>query len=173
MQSIHFMLVLVSSIFSSRILTSDQTKDDLYLPCSSYISTVSDYTCDRELNIGINSYSSHYLVKNSEGQKFVMKVQKKSEMSEYESKVLEDLKDIESVVNKKTETFSDNLHIIVMQYAPRKSLEMVLQTTDHFWKLKNIMNFFLKLLKVLKKIHEKGYIPVSYTHLTLPTILLV
>ena len=63
---------------------------------------------------------------------------------------------------------------IVMQYAPNGTLHSRLHAQrgkalpeDKVWQ------FFIQALLGLRHVHSKKIIPVSYTHLTLPTILLV
>ena len=151
-------ILLISPFFSSRIL--DQIEDDSEFQgiCSSYIGIVEGYKCIRDFNIGRSKRSSVFLVKNLKEEIFAMKVQQKSAKSQHESDMYDKLEGEPYIAKKETEGFYEDIHVIIMEYGERKSLEIVLQTSNHFDNIFKILEFFKKIMIGILAIHEKNYI---------------
>lgn len=164
MQSTYYMLLLIASSLSSRILKTEPSKNPLYKgQCSSYINIISGYECTQSKNIGTNNRSIVFLIRDSSGTKFAMKVQEKSEKTLKEAKVLKELKGQRFIIDLVQDEIFEDIHIFILEYAPNKNLEIVLQTSDYFSDMNRTLIFFSELIEGLKAIHKHGYVHCKFS----------
>ena len=153
------MLLIVSSVFSSRILKNNENSSNVYEGiCSSYIDIIKGYKCARDFHISRGTASSVFLISNDEGKLFAMKVQSKSKGSQHEVEMYKKLRNSDFVAKLMAEGFYEDIHIIVLEYAERKSLEVVLQTSDYFSNIFRMVDLFKKILVGIQYIHKAGYV---------------
>jgi len=153
------MLALVSVGTSSRILMEELLEDKIKVnACSKYIQLFPKYSCVQESNIGVKINCPVFLVKDQGGKLFVMKMQRQGDQSDREVEVLRKLKGRPYVVQMQAEKAHDGLQGIVLEYASRKNLELVLQTSDYFSNPHNILIFFAKLIEGLQSLHQAGFV---------------
>ena len=151
--------VLFSSLFQSRILNTGIQNDEVYQGiCTSYVNIVKGYKCIRNFYIGRGESSSVFLVKNEADKVFAMKVQQKTEQSLLEAKIYDELKGEPYIAQKQTEGMFEDIHVIILEYGMRKSLEVVLQTSDYFNDLFKTLDFFKKLLIGIISIQKHNYV---------------
>ena len=155
-------LVLLLIVFANgqKRLLEEKLKDELAFRglCGAYIGLVKDYSCVRELYIGQGTNSTAFLIKDEKDKLYIMKVQTKSSQSLYESKMMDMLKGEKYIIQKISETFSDDIHILVLHFVERKTLETVISTTDYFSDVFKIFDFFKKLIEGLKNIHKHNFV---------------
>lgn len=152
-------LLLVFPILPSRILDSDTQRPKSHEGiCSSYIGIVSGFSCVRDYHIAKGEESSVFLVTDKDQKTFIMKVQTKGRRSRLESQMFDKLEGKSYVAQRVAEGTLSDLHVIVMEYGERSTLEVVLQSTDHFSQVFNMFAFFTKLIEGIKAIHETGYV---------------
>ena len=150
------MLLIVSPAHSSRILFEETTSSSTFEGiCGSYIGIVDGFTCARDFHIGKGRGISIFLVKDGKDELFAMKVQTKSKKSKSESQAYDQLKNQRYIAQKITEGIFEDVHVMVLEYATRKSLEVVLQTSDYFSNIFKTLEFFDKLIQGIKNIHDQ------------------
>jgi serine/threonine protein kinase len=153
------MLILVSFSISSRVLTDKEyDKDLLKQPCSFYIKHFSKYKCVKEKSIGRVGGTLVFQIQTSKKRRYALKVQARSKTSVKEADILKELSGKPYIIKLLNEFVNDDLHLLVLEYAPRKSLEIVLQTSDHFSSMENILVFFEQLIQGIRTIHQQGYV---------------
>jgi serine/threonine protein kinase len=128
---------------------------------------VPGFTCQRDFHIAKGIESTIFLVSDEQKKTFIMKVMPKNKNSITEAQMLEKLKGKEYIAQKEAEGIQGDVHVIVMQYAERNSLETVLQSTDYFSDTFKTLDFFKKVIQGIRAIHREGY---AHTQISIQSI---
>jgi serine/threonine protein kinase len=149
------MLILVTFITSSK--TKIQS-DTLNKSCSFYIKNLPKYQCVKDTSIGRVNGTLIFQIKNKKKKQFALKVKPRSTNSVKEIAILKELKDMPYVIQLYDEFSNDEFHMLILEFAARNSLEMVLQTSDYFSDMEKTLEFFKMLMEGIQSIHKKGYV---------------
>ena len=157
--------LLILLIVTAPCLT---TYKNLFGVCEDHIKHLPEYSCAESNNIGTGSNGTCFLIQNAENKQFVLKVQKENKWSQREVEAIKKLENKKYIIQMKEDRVVENLHLSIIQYGSRRTLEEVLKTSDHFDDIWKVIDFFKKLLIGLQSVKDAGLV---HCQITLKTVL--